>query len=364
MKKRIIPTILAVVMMFGCMSLSVSADKYKTVGGIRYVYTDAGKQKGKYTGWDGSGKTKYYYKDGVMLKDTWLSVGGKPTYFFDKNGKMVTGEYVKDGKYCLFGDDGKVVYGFTADGSDASRTGMTLTISGIAFADKNVQVRTTSEYTIEYKTSKGVWKPQTVIAKDKTKSKSYKIVAKGKLKTVTLDIDWIKTYGGLAAGEYRLSKTYYVKQSAKAKEEKKTLTVEFSFRNVSDAEKKWGVILGTSNVTTSGLTLKIYQSDSAKGYITWNGIYTLEYQDKSGNWREVDISARLMAEKRGKFNKVEGLFGEEGNAKGKAGGAATEKISFYTDGLKPGKYRIKRIFFGECNGKKGQFYGNAEFEVR
>ena len=100
---------LAAVTAFSCASVTAFADKLKTVDGVTYRYSDSGEAKGKYTGWAKTSKGRYYYKDGVMLKNCWLSVNGKRAYYLKSNGLMAVGDVeFKNGRTYHFEADGKL----------------------------------------------------------------------------------------------------------------------------------------------------------------------------------------------------------------------------------------------------------------
>ena len=100
---------LAAITAMSCVNVTAFADKLKTVDGIKYRYSDSGEQKGKYTGWAKNSKGKVYYKDGVKLKDCWLKVNGKRTYYLKSNGLMAVGDVeFKNGRTYHFEADGKL----------------------------------------------------------------------------------------------------------------------------------------------------------------------------------------------------------------------------------------------------------------
>ncbi len=149
---RLFAAALAVITALSCTSVTAFADKLKTVDGVKYRCSESGEQIEKYTGWTKtkSGK-RYYYEDGVRVtKNTtingvrWKFAGngvckGKFTGFtwatnenmkyndedyqrgqyksrlFWKNGKLVRNKWVKiGGKYYYFGIDGYQI----VDGAD------------------------------------------------------------------------------------------------------------------------------------------------------------------------------------------------------------------------------------------------------
>jgi hypothetical protein len=69
-----------------CLSLALSAVSVPGNSGKVYAKT----KTEKYTGWKESGKSKYYYKNGIRVTG-WTEIGGK-IYAFDKNGKLIVNQ--------------------------------------------------------------------------------------------------------------------------------------------------------------------------------------------------------------------------------------------------------------------------------
>lgn len=346
-------------------SVGASAYKIKTIDGVRYKYSDDGKkQLGKYNGWTTlKSGAKYYYKDGVRIKDTWLKMNGKRTYYFGSDGKMATGELILGTKIYYFGQDGRVIYGIEAKGSRASRSGIMLTLNGIALGDDKVVVSTGQAFGIERLTASGKWEAQPVLYKQNQvfTDLGVKFFSEGRLVQRTEELNWESIYGKLDAGEYRLTKTYTVKLPNAAKYEQKTLYIPFTVKVVDTAEAAWGINMSVSEVTTDGLAINITQNSNYVGDVSWSGGYTLEIQEKTGEWSEVNKAAR----KKAVFPDLDVIFS---NSSAKAKGdvevnSARDKIDFYTGELSAGHYRIKRIFTGNCNNVKGTLPAYAEFDI-
>ena len=79
------------------------------IDGIMYRFGKDGICSGKYTGWASSRTARYYYKNGIKLKNCWLKSGGKRTYFLQKNGKMATGTVTVAGISYTFSENGKLI---------------------------------------------------------------------------------------------------------------------------------------------------------------------------------------------------------------------------------------------------------------
>lgn len=113
MKKsfKLIAAALAAITSMSCTSATAFADKLKTIDGVTYRYSDSGEQVGKYTAWAKTSKGRRYYKNGVMLKKTWLKTKAGKYYYIGKDGYVSTG-FVKvtrdksKGKYSYFDNNG------------------------------------------------------------------------------------------------------------------------------------------------------------------------------------------------------------------------------------------------------------------
>ena len=101
---------LAAITAMSCTSATAFADKLKVVDGVTYRYSDSGEAKGKYTGWStGKSGAKYYYKNGVRVKNTWIKDKKGRYRYIDKTGKMAVGwcEVSRgDGRFSWFDENG------------------------------------------------------------------------------------------------------------------------------------------------------------------------------------------------------------------------------------------------------------------
>lgn len=85
-----------------------AAVKNTVIGGIRYKFSSEGVCEGKYTGWVKRSGKYYYYKNGEMLKNQWLKVKGKKTYYLTDDGSRAVGETEISGKTYTFDENGKI----------------------------------------------------------------------------------------------------------------------------------------------------------------------------------------------------------------------------------------------------------------
>lgn len=103
---KFIAAALAANTVFLTMSAVASADKLKTIDGVKYLYSDSGERLGTYSGWSNSTAGRRYYKNGILVKSKWLKKNRK-YYYISSNGYAVTG-WIKNskGKYYYFDSSG------------------------------------------------------------------------------------------------------------------------------------------------------------------------------------------------------------------------------------------------------------------
>ncbi len=353
---------LAVSAVISGVSVTASADKVRTVDGVRYVYSDDGKEKGKFSGWvTASNGRKSYYNEGVKVKNSWLKENGVRTYYVDGNGLAVVGERKISGVTYYFGNDAKMLYGISIKGSNISQSGLKLSFGGETVNSTTAEAWTTEEYSIERKNVSGDWEKVSLLSNSKKwDNEKIKLFSEGKLFQRSEDMNWIELYGKLSNGSYRLCKDYYVKLYSAKEPEKKTLYVPFSIKVYDSAETAWGISLTVSGITTDGITITTSQSPGHTGYVRFYDDYMIEQQNSSGKWSIVDKAAYDKAI----FYDFYGLFGDYDDPKGyDPGGTDTAVHSYYCGELDPGHYRIKRLFSGDCDGIKGKLYATAEFDI-
>lgn len=92
MKKslKLIAAALTAITAMSCASVTASADRLETYGGVTYRYSDTGRYLGRFTGWSKSRGKMYYYLDGVKVTKNMVINGRR--FRFDKNG-VYLGKY-------------------------------------------------------------------------------------------------------------------------------------------------------------------------------------------------------------------------------------------------------------------------------
>ncbi|MBR5089654.1 MAG: hypothetical protein IK093_09505 [Ruminiclostridium sp.] len=350
---RLLAAALAASAAISCMSVTSFADKLRIIDGITYRVSNDGKKIGKYNGWSaGKSGTKYYYRDGVKMKNTWLKENGIRVYYMDDDGKMTVGNAEIGGAQYYFSANGRLVYGIEAKGSAIKSTGMKLSLNGVALGSDNVEVWTGDDYTIEYKKSSGKWAKQSYITDAVSwNDEALLFFNGGRLVERTDELNWESLYGSLPTGDYRLCKECYVRLTPDSKPLTRKLYVPFTVKVYEDAESAWGVSMTASDVSTEGLTLTVSRSGPDDGDVHYFADYVLEVTDETGSWEEVNRKARRNTVFPDKYNSLV------------PGRNNTESISFYTGTLSPGHYRIKRRLTGDSGGVKGSLYACAEFDI-
>ena len=85
MKVKKFLAIAAAALTISCMSVNIYADTLATRDGLKYLVSDSGAES-LYSGWTKKGGDSYYYKDGVMKKNCWVTSKGVRKYFLQADG--------------------------------------------------------------------------------------------------------------------------------------------------------------------------------------------------------------------------------------------------------------------------------------
>ena len=222
MKKsfKILAAALAAITAMSCTSATAFADKFKTVDGVTYLYSDTGSQKGKYTGWaKAKSGAKYYYKDGVKLKNKWLKVKGKKTYYLQSNGKMAIGDvYFSNGRIYHFDDKGKLVYGIQLTVDNITQKGLTEHLKGLVLNDDDLHIYSNYEFRVEKRDNEGKWisipyrDPEDYVDWPDALEDYFHDENDGDFSE---NKSWTGMYGKLETGEYRYVKKYFISSASK-----------------------------------------------------------------------------------------------------------------------------------------------------
>ena len=173
--------------------LSAEASTLKTEDGIRYIQYDSGEAK-PYTGWTAKAGKRYYYKNGIMKKNCWLTVNGRRKYFLDK-GQLIPDEW-----------------GITLTASNVTPTGMNIEYLWDGTKTSGELQCGESYYLEQYKNGK--WERLPVISDDIIAfiAISYSL---NENEPFVQTKEWSDIYGSLESGNYRFCADVVVFQPPK-----------------------------------------------------------------------------------------------------------------------------------------------------
>ncbi len=100
--------LLAALAVTGTFCVGAKADTYRMDNGVLTHFSDSGENLGVVSGWVTKGADRYYYKNGKMMKASWLMSDGKPTYYLRNDGRMAQGKLRINGKLYVFGKNGRL----------------------------------------------------------------------------------------------------------------------------------------------------------------------------------------------------------------------------------------------------------------
>lgn len=96
----------------------------QTINGVKYFFNTDGTLK---TGWVQDGSNWRFYSGNIMLAGWWDlgANGSNKTYYFTKDGLMVSGKWLEiDGKWYYFYTDGSLARSAKIDGYEVDANGM------------------------------------------------------------------------------------------------------------------------------------------------------------------------------------------------------------------------------------------------
>ena len=197
----------AAVLTMCCTPVSAYADTLATHDGLKYLVSDSGTES-LYSGWSKKGGDRYYYKDGVMKKNCWLTSKGVRKYFLQADGKMATGKVTVQGVEYEFDENGVLLpdpWGLTLTAKDVTPAGCTVVFTQSG-GDPTGELETGSPFNLEqYKN--GEWTEVKTIYPDDDPiawtAAAYIIGANG---LSEMKEGWADIYGELPAGKYRIGK--------------------------------------------------------------------------------------------------------------------------------------------------------------
>ena len=108
--------------------VNVYADTLAEKDGLKYLVSDSGGES-LYSGWTKKGSSYYYYINGVMKKNCWLTSNGVKKYFLQADGTRATGKVTVQGVEYEFDENGVIVpdaWGVSLTAKEVTPTGCTV----------------------------------------------------------------------------------------------------------------------------------------------------------------------------------------------------------------------------------------------
>lgn len=192
----------AAAMIIAICPLSAEAATLETENGIRYIRYDSGETKA-YTGWTTKAGKRYYYKNGIMKKNCWLTEDGRKKYFLTADGAAAVGKVTVLGVEYEFDEKGRLIpdeWGITLTAKDVTPTGMTLELLWDG-TETTGSLEFGAAYTLE-RYQNGKWEAMPFLRDDIAFiAISYELREN---EPFTLTKNWEELYGVLEGGKYRL----------------------------------------------------------------------------------------------------------------------------------------------------------------
>lgn len=204
--KRFLAVAAAVIAM-SCVPVNVCADTLTERDGLKYLVSDSGAES-LYSGWTKKGGDRYYYKDGVMKKNCWITSKGVKKYFLQADGSRATGKVTIRGVEYEFDENGVLLpdaWGLTLTAKDVTPTSCTLVFTQSG-GDPTGELETGSPFVIEqYKN--GEWTElKTIYPEDDPIFWTDEGWLIYKNESAEFKTGWKDIYGELPAGKYRIGK--------------------------------------------------------------------------------------------------------------------------------------------------------------
>ena len=204
MKVKKFLAIAAAALTMSCVPVNAYADTLAERDGLKYLVSDSGTES-LYSGWTKKGGDRYYYKNGVMKKNCWITSKGVRKYFLQADGKAATGKVTIQGVEYEFDENGALVpdaWGLTLTAKDVTPTGCTVVFTQSG-GNPTGELDTGVYFELEqYKN--GEWTAVKTLRDDI----SWVDVAFpiDKNSSREFEVGWSERYGELPAGKYRIGK--------------------------------------------------------------------------------------------------------------------------------------------------------------
>ncbi|MDE6595306.1 MAG: hypothetical protein K2K44_04775 [Oscillospiraceae bacterium] len=204
MKVKKFLAIAATALTMSCVPVNAYASTLAERDGLKYLVSDSGAES-LYSGWTKKGGDRYYYKNGVMKKNCWITSKGVRKYFLQADGKAATGKVTIQGVEYEFDENGAIIpdaWGLTLTAKDVTPTSCTVVFTqsggnptgeldtGVYF---ELEQYKNGEWTAVEKLRDDIAWVAIGIPIDKNSSRE-------------VENGWQELYGELPAGKYRIGK--------------------------------------------------------------------------------------------------------------------------------------------------------------
>ncbi len=204
MKVKKFLAVAAAALTMSCVPLNAYADALAERDGLKYLVSDSGAES-LYSGWTKKGGDRYYYKNGVMKKNCWITSKGVRKYFLQADGKMAVGKVTVQGVEYEFDENGALVpdaWGLTLTAKDVTPTGCTVVFAQSG-GNPTGELDTGTYFKLEqYKN--GEWTDVETLRDDIAWPAIGIPIDKNSSREV--NAKWQELYGELPAGKYRIGK--------------------------------------------------------------------------------------------------------------------------------------------------------------
>ncbi|MCM1330480.1 MAG: hypothetical protein NC253_13695 [Ruminococcus sp.] len=206
MKVKQILAVAAAALTMCCAPMNAYADRLAERDGLKYLVTDSGGES-LYSGWAKRGGDYYLYKDGVMMKNRWVTSKGVRKYFLQADGKRATGKVTIQGVEYEFDEKGALLpdeWGLTCTAEDVTPTGCTLifTQSG---GNPTGNLQSSSSFKVE-RYQNGEWTAVEELPDGYDTVWADEADYIPKEDSRKFSVNWGTLYGELPTGKYRIGK--------------------------------------------------------------------------------------------------------------------------------------------------------------
>lgn len=205
MKVKKFLAIAAAALTMSCVSVNAYASTLAERDGLKYIVSDSGTES-LYSGWTKKGGDRYYYKNGMMKKNCWITSKGVRKYFLQADGKRAMGKVTIQGVEYEFDENGALVpdaWGLTLTVKDVTPTGCTVVFvqSG---GNPTGELETESAYFELEQYKNGEWTAVKMIRNDIGWAGEGCPIDKNSSREIK--VGWSDLYGELPSGKYRIGK--------------------------------------------------------------------------------------------------------------------------------------------------------------